>query len=237
MSAATVARASVDVLLVDDHPILRQGVRNLLESTPGFRVVAEADDASSALERAMQLDPDVALVDIVMQGGDWVGVELARELKRAVPRTKAIMLSQFGDRRHVYRSLHAGARGYIVKSDSAQEYIRIIEAVLADAVGLSSGVEILRDEGAPRVTPREAEILELIHDGYVHEAIAILLKIDRSTVRKHVSNVRDRFNLHIHDKDDFVDFLWSGKWRAYVDWSVKEERLRSPHVPDGNHPA
>jgi DNA-binding NarL/FixJ family response regulator len=125
----------------------------------------------------------------------------------------------------VYRSLHAGARGYIVKSDSAQEYIRIIEAVLADAIGLSSGVEVLQNASGPRITPREAEVLDLVHDGWVHDVIAIKLNMKKTTVRTHVENVRDRFNLRIRDKDELSEFLRSGRWLAHVDWTSDRETL------------
>ena len=223
------------ILLVDDHPIIRKGVRNLLNSTPGFRIVGEAGCASRALELAMALDPDVALVDILMEGED--GIALARRLRRQAPRTKVIMLSAFGDALHVYQSLHAGARGYIVKSDEADEYTRTIRAVLAGAVSLSSSAEVVPPSGCGvRITAREGQVLALIAEGLVHEVIAIKLGMKKSTVRTHVENVLTKFALSIRDRDEFRAFVQSGRWLAYADWSEQEGPEEEPTDPGPGGP-
>jgi DNA-binding NarL/FixJ family response regulator len=117
---------NITILLADDFPEIRQGIRNLLEAHKGWTVVAEAEDGKEALEKALDVAPDVAVIDIAMPKMN--GLELARELHRRLPDTEILMVTQYDTRNVVEASLRAGARGYVLKSSVGAELVTAVEA-------------------------------------------------------------------------------------------------------------
>jgi DNA-binding NarL/FixJ family response regulator len=189
----------VRVLLVDDHPVFRHGMRSLLEAVPDVEVVGEGRDGSEAVELAGRLRPDVVVMDLNMPGLD--GVAATREICGALPDTGVLVLTMFEDDDSVFAAMRAGARGYLVKGADSPEVLRAIEGVAAgDAIfGPSVAMRVLgyltrplssRDERLfPDLTSREREILELISAGSGNAAIAQRLFLSPKTVRNNVSNI------------------------------------------------
>jgi DNA-binding NarL/FixJ family response regulator len=189
----------VRVLLVDDHPVFRHGMRSLLEAVPDVEVVGEGRDGSEAVELAGRLRPDVVVMDLNMPGLD--GVAATREICGALPDTGVLVLTMFEDDDSVFAAMRAGARGYLVKGADSPEVLRAIEGVAAgDAIfGPSVAQRVLgyltrplssRDERLfPDLTSREREILELIAAGSGNVTIAQRLFLSPKTVRNNVSNI------------------------------------------------
>jgi DNA-binding NarL/FixJ family response regulator len=189
----------VRVLLVDDHPVFRHGMRSLLEAVPDVEVVGEGRDGSEAVELAGRLRPDVVVMDLNMPGLD--GVAATREICGALPDTGVLVLTMFEDDDSVFAAMRAGARGYLVKGADSPEVLRAIEGVAAgDAIfGPTVAQRVLgyltrplssRDERLfPDLTSREREILELIAAGSGNATIAQRLFLSPKTVRNNVSNI------------------------------------------------
>jgi DNA-binding NarL/FixJ family response regulator len=189
----------VRVLLVDDHPVFRHGMRSLLEAVPDVEVVGEGRDGSEAVELAGRLRPDVVVMDLNMPGLD--GVAATREICGALPDTGVLVLTMFEDDDSVFAAMRAGARGYLVKGADSPEVLRAIAGVAAgDAIfGPSVAQRVLgyltrplssRDERLfPDLTSREREILELIAAGSGNVTIAQRLFLSPKTVRNNVSNI------------------------------------------------
>ncbi|HEX5427000.1 MAG TPA: response regulator transcription factor [Pedococcus sp.] len=189
----------VRVLLVDDHPVFRHGMRSLLEAVPDVEVVGEGRDGSEAVELAGRLRPDVVVMDLNMPGLD--GVAATREICGALPDTGVLVLTMFEDDDSVFAAMRAGARGYLVKGADSPEVLRAIEGVAAgDAIfGPTVAQRVLgyltrplssRDERLfPDLTSREREILELIAAGSGNVTIAQRLFLSPKTVRNNVSNI------------------------------------------------
>lgn len=189
----------VRVLLVDDHPVFRHGMRSLLEAVPDVEVVGEGRDGSEAVELAGRLRPDVVVMDLNMPGLD--GVAATREICGALPDTGVLVLTMFEDDDSVFAAMRAGARGYLVKGADSPEVLRAIAGVAAgDAIfGPTVAQRVLgyltrplssRDERLfPDLTSREREILELIAAGSGNVTIAQRLFLSPKTVRNNVSNI------------------------------------------------
>jgi DNA-binding NarL/FixJ family response regulator len=188
------------VLLADDHQIVRDGLRALLERA-GHAVVGEAADGRDACRMARKLQPDIALVDLSMpllNGSDAV-----REIQRSSPRTRAIVLTMYTERPFVLQAMQAGARGYVLKSQAAEDLIRAIHEVLRGAVYLSPGVSALLveayregDDGGEPLTARERQVLQLIGEGRTTKAIAGVLGISFKTAESHRSRIMKKLDIH-----------------------------------------
>ena len=186
----------IRVLIVDDHAVVREGLRSFLELQEGLKVVGEAADGAEAVEAAAQLRPDVVLMDLVMPRMD--GVEAMRQLRERVPAARVIVLTSFLDDDRLLPAVRAGAAGYLLKNAQPQELARAIrtahdgEALLDPAVAarlvdaLASGEP---DDRYEELTPREREVLELIGRGYSNKRIAVELGAAEKTVKNHVSHV------------------------------------------------
>ena len=186
----------IRVLIVDDHAVVREGLRSFLELQEGLEVVGEAADGAEAVEAAAQLRPDVVLMDLVMPRMD--GVEAMRQLRERVPAARVIVLTSFLDDDRLLPAVRAGAAGYLLKNAQPQELARAIrtahdgEALLDPAVAarlvdaLASGEP---DDRYEELTPREREVLELIGRGYSNKRIAVELGAAEKTVKNHVSHV------------------------------------------------
>jgi len=185
----------IRVLIVDDHAVVREGLRAFLELQDGIEVIGEAGDGREAIEEAGRLRPDVILMDLVMPRLD--GVEAMRELHGRVPAARVIVLTSFPDDKRLVPALRAGAAGYLLKNVQPQELARAIrladagEAMIDPAVAarlVDALVEVRGDEG-PKLTRREQEVLELIGRGLANKRIALELGISEKTVKTHVSHV------------------------------------------------
>lgn len=205
----------ITVLLVDDHEVVRSGVRAFLDSQPDFEVVGEAKSGVEAVELALKHVPDVVLMDLVMAKMD--GVEATREVKNVSPRTKIVVLTSYHQDEYIFPALQAGAISYILKDVKMNE--------LADAIRRASqGEATLHPRVASRViqelhganreelnpytelTDREMEVLKLIAKGLSNSVIAEELVISVNTVKGHVSNILSK--LHLADRTQAAVFAW-----------------------------
>ena len=186
----------IRVLLVDDHAVVREGLRAFLELQEGIAVVGEAADGIEAIEGATRLRPDVILMDLVMPELD--GVSAMRSLRERLPEARVIVLTSFLDDDKLLPALRAGAAGYLLKNAEPQEVARAIRAATAgqaliDPVVAARLVETLAaDDGEnqlDRLTPREHEVLVLIGRGFPNKLIARELGVSEKTVKTHVGHV------------------------------------------------
>ncbi|HYK06358.1 MAG TPA: response regulator transcription factor [Gaiellaceae bacterium] len=186
----------IRVLVVDDHAVVRQGLRSLLDLQDGIEVVGDAADGSEGVEAATRLRPDVILIDLVMPALD--GVSAMRLLRERVPETRVIVLTSFLDDDKLLPALRAGAAGYLLKNAEPQEVVRAVRAAHAgqtvlDPVVAARLVETLAadEQGDPidRLTPREREVLLLIGRGFANKRIALELGLAEKTVKAHVGHV------------------------------------------------
>ena len=182
------------MLVVDDHEVVREGLRTFLELQDGIEVAGEAADGEEAIAVAERLDPDVVLMDLVMPKLDGLGA--MRELRERVPRARVIVLTSFLDDDKLLPALRAGAAGYLLKNAPPPELARAVRAAhageaLLDPVVAARLVETLAGDGDPldRLTPREREVLELIGRGFPNKRIARRLEVSEKTVKTHVGHV------------------------------------------------
>jgi DNA-binding NarL/FixJ family response regulator len=185
---------SIRVLVVDDHAVVREGLRAFLDLQDGIDVVGEASDGDEAIAAAEDLRPDVVLMDLVMPRLD--GLAAMRALRERVPGARVIVLTSFLDDEKVLPALRAGAAGYLLKNAAPQELARAIRAasageVLLDPVVAARLVDALAGGVEPldRLTPREREVLELIGRGFPNKLIARELGLSEKTVKTHVGHV------------------------------------------------
>jgi NarL family two-component system response regulator LiaR len=186
----------IRVLLVDDHAVVREGLRAFLELQEGIAVVGEAADGIEAIEGATRLRPDVILMDLVMPELD--GVSAMRSLRQRLPEARVIVLTSFLDDDKLLPALRAGAAGYLLKNAEPQEVARAIRAAsagqaLIDPIVAARLVETLAaadgDNPLDRLTPREREVLVLIGRGFPNKLIARELDVSEKTVKTHVGHV------------------------------------------------
>ncbi|HEY3003179.1 MAG TPA: response regulator transcription factor [Kribbellaceae bacterium] len=186
------------VLVADDHPAYRAGLRMMLSSAADLEVVGEADSGTRALELAGQSRPDVVVMDLRMPGLD--GIEATRRLLRANPDVGVVVLTMFEDDESVFAAMRAGARGYLLKGAEQEEILRAVRAIGAGEAIFGPSVarrviEHFANGGGsaraafPTLTDREREVLELIATGRGNAAIAHELLLTLKTVRNHVSNI------------------------------------------------
>jgi DNA-binding NarL/FixJ family response regulator len=205
---------SIRILLADDHTILRNGIRALLEDEPGMSVVGEAEDGRAAVGLACQLKPDVLIMDIAMPLLN--GLEASRQIKQQCPGVKVLILTMHDNEEYIRQVLEAGAMGYILKDAAARELISAIrtvyrgEAVLSPAVTRLVIEDYLRwggvrpQEEANGLSPREREVLQLIAEGYTNKQIAEILSISVKTVQAHRNNLMQKLDLH--DRGELIKY-------------------------------
>jgi DNA-binding NarL/FixJ family response regulator len=186
------------LLVADDHPLFRKGLRTLLGSVSDFTLVGEAETGKAAVARSLALQPDVVLMDLQMPGGS--GLDAIREIVAASPTTKILVVTLFEDDDSVFAALRAGARGYVLKDTDEDEMIRAIRAVGNGEAIFSAAVakRVLAYFAVPRrealqlfptLTEREREILRLLAQGKSNSAIAAELFLSPKTVANHLSNI------------------------------------------------
>ncbi|MEW9554676.1 response regulator [Nonomuraea sp. NPDC050783] len=181
----------VRLLIADDHPIVRDGIRGMFAGDPGFEVVGEAGDGRRAVELARALSPDVILMDLRMPGLDGVGA--IKELARLGSPARVLVLTTYGTDRDVLPAIEAGATGYLLKDTGRDELVRAVRTAARGEAVLSPSVatRLLGQVRAPAdpLSARELEILRLIADGATNREVARRLFISEATVKSHVLHV------------------------------------------------
>ena len=198
----------VRVVVVDDHPVFRRGLRVLLEAEFGIDVVGEAADAAEAIALASELTPDVVVMDVRLP--DASGVDACRAIKETSPSTRTVMLTVSDDETDLYESIRAGASGYLLKEVSVDEVASAVRAVHGgqSLIGPSLASKLLTEMTtmsepaveeplpAPKLTRREMEVLRLLARGMNNRDIAASLYISENTVKNHVRNILEKLQLH-----------------------------------------
>ena len=205
--------SKISIMLADDHAVLRDGVRMILEAQPDFEVVGAADDGAQAVQLAMQLRPQIAVLDIAMPGVH--GLEAAQAIREASPLTRVVILSMHDGEEYLREALRAGAAGYVLKRSAATELVRAIRAIssggayldpvltrtlIGDYVRKSDAAQAQADE----LTEREVEVLTLVAEGLTNRQIALRLSISIKTVQSHRTNIMEKLDLH--DRTDLVRY-------------------------------
>jgi DNA-binding NarL/FixJ family response regulator len=197
---------TIKILLVDDHNIVREGLRSLLEKKTGMEVVGEADSGRTAVRLAQKLSPDVVLMDVTMP--DLNGIEATRQIKSRVPRIKILGLSMHRDGPSVTEMLKAGASGYLPKTCVVEELVRAIRAVVMGQTYLNPEIAGIVAEACRHppsttdasatvpLTPRQCEVLQSLAEGLTTKQIALRLSRSAKTVEMHRRHTMDKLNLH-----------------------------------------
>lgn len=198
---------SIRILLVDDHTILRAGLKMMLNAQPDMEVVGEAQDGRQAIHEVQRLQPDVILMDITMP--DMNGIEATRQVKKILPDAKVLVLTMHENDEYVFQALRAGASGYMLKEAADTELISALHVVQNGQFYLSPAAQsVMVGDYLQRVkigeekdsysvlTEREREILKLVAEGYTNNQIAERLVISPKTVDTHRTHIMDKLNLH-----------------------------------------
>jgi len=196
----------VRILLADDHTIILDGLCSLLNKNPDFKVVGRASDGMSAVRLAAELSPDLIIMDISMPGLN--GIDAARRILAADPRTKVIALSMHNDGRYVSEALKSGALGYLLKESAFEELIAAVRAVMKGQCYLSASIAgvVIKDyirhlektkSGVfSALTPREREVLQALSEGLSTKEIASRLGVSVKTVETHRSQIMEKLDIH-----------------------------------------
>lgn len=191
---------SIRILLVDDHSVVRQGLRMFLGLDPELEVVGEAQNGVEAVRQARQLNPDVVLMDILMPQMD--GLQATTVIRRELPDTEVIALTSVLENEKVFAAIEAGAIGYLLKDTDSDELCRAIKAAAAGQVQLApQAAALLAKVPTPdeteteELTSREAEVLQLLAQGLSNKEIAAELVIGEKTVKTHVSNILSKLGV------------------------------------------
>ena len=193
---------SLRILLADDHELLRQGLRTLIEHQSGWQVCGEATTGREAVAKARELKPDIAVMDFTMP--ELNGMEATRQIHAALPRTQVLILTMHESEELVREVLAAGARGYVLKSDAGRVLVDALKALADQKPYFTSKVSALVLEGYlnpltrenPALTPREREIVQLVAEGRSTKELADRLGIRPKTAETHRTNIMRKLNLH-----------------------------------------
>ena len=207
--------SAISILIVDDHEVVRNGIRSYLQTIKDFDVVGEAESGEKAIKLVSELIPDIVLLDLIMPGMD--GVETTRQIKKISPRTQVVVLTSYHEDVHIFPALKAGAISYILKdmkmeklAEALQRAVRhevtlhplVAERVLQNIRGDDSEEPSLFTE----LTERELDVLRLIAKGMTNSQIAENLVISENTVKGHVSNILSK--LHLADRTQVAVYAW-----------------------------
>ncbi len=197
----------IRILLGDDHTLVRQGIRKILEDRPDWEVVAEASDGRDAVRQAEAIDPDVAVLDIGMPLLN--GIEATRQIMKRHPNVRVLILSMHADEAYILQALKAGARGYLLKDSADAELIRAVTAVAGGKSFFSPAVaKIMLDDYVQYMTKhgivdryeslsqREREILQLIAEGHTNKEVAEMLSVSPATVETHRTHILHKLDVH-----------------------------------------
>ena len=205
----------MSILIVDDHEVVRKGIRAYLETLPEFQVVGEAVSGEDAVTMVGEFIPDIVLLDLIMPGMD--GVEATRRIKQISPRTQVVVLTSYHEDIHIFPALKAGAIAYILKDMKMEKLVDVLHRALQGEVTLHPRVatrdlQNIRGEGDDEqplfteLTDREREVLKLIANGFSNNQIAEKLFISENTVKGHVSNILSK--LHLADRTQVAVYAW-----------------------------
>ena len=193
------------ILLVDDHEVVRVGLKSLLEKHPDFEVIAEAASAREAIEKTKANKPDVVVMDIRLKGGS--GIEACQEITEKYPETKVIMLTSYAEDEMLFSAIRAGASGYVLKQIGSDDLIHAIEAIGRGEALLDPAVtqrvfqevrKAAREEEASafaELTQQEMHVLQLVSEGRTNRQIAEMLFLGEGTVRNYVSSILSKLNV------------------------------------------
>jgi NarL family two-component system response regulator LiaR len=194
---------SIRVFIADDHPIVRRGIRDLLNTEPDIEVVGEAQDGIQLLEQVGEVEPDIILMDLIMPGMD--GIEATRRVRDAHPQVRVLVLTSFATDDKVFPAIKAGATGYLIKDTGPEELLRAIHQVYRGQPTLHPEIaqKLLREIASPgdqpaspdHLTEREVEVLKLVAQGLSNQEIAEKLVVSVATVYTHVSNILAKLHL------------------------------------------
>ena len=199
--------AKLRILLGDDHTLMRQGLRKILEAHDGWQIIAEAGDGRQAVKDALALQPDIAILDIGMPLLN--GIEAARQITRRAPTTRVVIVSMHGDEAYITQALQAGAKGYLLKDSADTDLIGAVEAVAAGKSFFSPAVaDVMRDDYVRHLagkgivdrfeslSEREREVFQLIAEGYSNKEIADMLSVSATTIETHRAHVLQKLDMH-----------------------------------------
>jgi NarL family two-component system response regulator LiaR len=194
---------SIRVLIADDHAVVREGLRTLINTEPGMRVIGEAQDGNEAIQQCVSLQPDVLLLDMVMPHKS--GLEVIDAIRQENPRARILVLTSFASDDVVFPAIKSGALGYLLKNSSPQRLLQAIRDVykgepsMSPAIAKKLMLEMQRPTELPPtddpLTVREVEVLRLLAQGLTNQEIAAKLVIGEGTVRTHVSNILSKLHL------------------------------------------
>jgi DNA-binding NarL/FixJ family response regulator len=199
---------TVRVVLIDDHDLLRRGIKTMLDSEDGIEVVGEASNGTGSAELVEKVAADVVLVDVIMPEMD--GIEATRQIKEVFPHVAVVVLSGHDERQFIFDAVKAGASGYLLKTADLEEVVTTVRAVARGEMQLDPelATQVLSEfegykkrevaEAFQPLTPREAEILQLMSEGLPNKAIASRLSISERTVTTHVANIYAK--LHVNNR-------------------------------------
>jgi two-component system response regulator DevR len=205
---ATMTRMAINrlrVMLVDDHEVVRSGIRAMLQANQDISVVAEAGSVHEAIQQAAAVCPDIVVMDVRLADGS--GIEATREIRAQRPETKVLMLTSFADDEALFASIMAGASGYVLKQIRGGELVRAIRAVgggqsLLDPIvtatvldRLRKGKHLMRDEKLARLSAQEERILQLIADGNTNREIGQQLSLAEKTIKNYVSTILSKLEV------------------------------------------
>ena len=199
--------AKLTILIGDDHTLVRQGLRKIIEEQPDWSVIAEAGDGREVVRKALQLKPDVIIMDIGMPLLN--GIEATSQITRRVPNAHVLILSMHFDEAYITRALQAGARGYLLKDSADTDLVRAVTAVAAGKsffspavarVMLDDYVQHLADKGIEdrydSLSEREREVFQLVAEGYSGKEVASMLSISPATVETHRAHIMEKLDVH-----------------------------------------
>lgn len=196
---------TIRIILADDHTIVREGIRSLLDKEDDIEIIAEATDGRAAVELTTNLNPDVVVIDLAMP--NMSGIEATQKICNKLTDVKVVVLSMHSDKRFISRALKAGARGYMLKDCAAEELIRAIRAVIANEIYLSPKIASSVVEGylnhistissgpLSMLTSREREILQLVAEGKNTRDISTILELSVKTVETHRQRIMFKLNI------------------------------------------
>jgi DNA-binding NarL/FixJ family response regulator len=200
---------STSIVIVDDHPMIRHGLKSVISNQDSYAVAGEASDGKSCLKLVEQIKPDIVILDITLKGSD--GISLILRIKELAANIKIIMYSMHNSKEYVSRSLMAGAFAYVLKGDKIEEVIAAIDSVIQEKIYLSTSIpqtilsELIvnrrnTESAIDTLTPREYEVASLISQGNTPDQIAEILCISPKTVRVHRTNLMHKLSCsHVHE--------------------------------------
>src|SRR5215813_985288 len=186
---------AVRILLADDHTLVREGLRKILEAQSGWEVIGEAADGREAVRQALELKPDLVILDLAMP--QLSGVDAIQQIVRRLPSTRVLVLSMHADEVYVTRAIKAGAHGYLLKDSAGTDLLRAVTALTQNKSFFSPAVSrVMLDDYVRQLAEREREVFQLIAEGRANKEIAEILHLSPSTVETHRARIMDKLDVH-----------------------------------------